>query len=309
MESRKIVNLTLYLTFGISGVVFNATEIILIIRKLRKKKSATTFELFLLSLSCADLLVAASMLTAVQGFQELLGDSLRFATSTSILNILAIGIDRFMVVKYPLKHRVWVSSGRAKVLILFTWLFSLIFAVIMGILSRLDPHSSDPVLVHESATVVYISSPIILLFGVIFVILHIYIVWKVIWKGPGMERLHTGNGSNSGSKFQRTTGSVYQRPLLITCVLVVLSYVICMFPVSIETLIHAGKKNRYSNTIYLVYFNSVLDPLVYFYKSYMERKISKYTLSKYKEDTTKRIIINNHTKDESKSDREETTEA
>ena len=286
MASHRAIDLGLYLTFGILGFIFNVTEIFLIIRTLKKRKTAIAFELYLLSLSCADLLVVASLFAAVPlSFQLLVPDSIRFATATSVGNILAIGFDRFMVVKYPLKYRIWMSPARAKIIILVVWLLGLTFSVVLGLIIRYSPRGApDPSMFHQSSSVVYISSSAVLLFGIIFIMLHAYIVWKVIWKGPELEQVQIRGKANH--PYQRTTASLYQRPLVLTCVLVVLAYLVCTYPVAIEMFILLVRKSKYSNTIYLVYLNSVLNPIIYFYKSYLERKMSECRISTCKKDST-----------------------
>ena len=278
----------MYLVLGTMCVALNSTEIILIIKK---RKSMTTFDLILMNLALADLIVGLSMLVLAiyskgngTDFTLRSGDRWSyaifatkvFAVFSSITNILAISLDRVLAVKVPIKHKVWMSCENAKWIICVVWLTSLVFTFIAAGL-QISYSESFYNNGHFSLGFVYLFAISVLLFGVIFVVTYSYIVWKVVLQRNEFDK--RSKGRTGLRKIAR------QKNLVLYCVFVVLTYMVCTYPLAISTIVTSGSQTLSKRCILLI-VNSTLDPFVYFVKGYLDQRSLK---SKSPKDTAKTI--------------------
>ena len=125
--------------FGIIVIILNAIQII-IICQIRKK---TIYVRYLLSLSTTDLLfglsnviVSALYLAEVQKIDFLLDVAYSvfcLCILTSIFHIIRITLSRLLAVAYPFQHNKVVTHKRVHMLIILTWVFTVLLSV--GILA------------------------------------------------------------------------------------------------------------------------------------------------------------------------------
>ena len=267
-----------YFSIGLTGVVLNSLEIILIVLKLSKRRSTKAFEIFLLSLSCSDILVG--LMTVVLIIYLMAANSSEFAiprsniwfqtfltcmtfsTSTSVLNVLAIGLDRLLAVRYPFKHRTWMSPQRAKIAVTGIWILNAIVVC-----------TTVPILVSSPQVVlsvpyVCLASAAAFAFGLVFMFLYSSILWTVF----KTEMKHDGIQTSEQAKLKATK----QRNLAITCTLIMVTFLVCTYPVIIQSIIRIGKvhSNLPFGMIFII-LNPIIDPVIYFYKSYMETILPK----------------------------------
>ena len=116
--------------------------------------------LFIVSLSCSDLLVALFVIpirTSVfsknavfcYGIEVcrmyLMTDTIAFVIS--ILNLVVIAVDRHLALNYPFQYPNWVTRRRAKLAILFTWFYGLCIGAMVNI--KFDNVTETPIIINN----------------------------------------------------------------------------------------------------------------------------------------------------------------
>ena len=261
------------LSFNIYNIVIcflalplNLTEAVLIMRK----KKFKPFERILLSLCCADVIVA--LYHIIQKFYEkVYGESMYgtdldhllrkplelFSVMSSITNIIVLGVDRLIAVRYPLKHGIWMTPKVVNLAIAGAWFGSIILSVLSNINRFAEPYNKS-----DSAKVIANRIFAGLLFSSGFIIIGIYTL--IIVTVAGHRKI--------ASKMRRSGGAEKsdEMTVTVTCVLVVMAFIICSYPFAIDLLISKGTPALPFKVILL---NTVLDPLVYFFMGYLKRKL------------------------------------
>ena len=127
-----------YIFFGILIGLLNTLTIVAIAKS---PELRTVTNMFVLSLSCADLLLSPTLIfiNFLANIGEILGElgtrviftiflSLMFMSSgTSLLSILAIAADRYFAVLHPYNYRQIVTKIRVKIAIIGIWVYCTIF--------------------------------------------------------------------------------------------------------------------------------------------------------------------------------------
>ena len=253
------------------------------------------FEVILLSLAVADLLVGLSVSTfsvydITQGLNIRIKDPIEkfiytmqyFAVCSSITHILGIGVERVLAVKFPLQHKRCSSSQKVKLFIAIIWIVAIILTLstaFPSIVFRVKASNYSFVALYTLAATVFF-------FGIIFIGMYSYIIWKVIIKGRQLDkRLYAGTYGQT-TDLQKLAKAARERALVFTCVLALMTFVGCTFPIvgiAIYVATKEGGEDRSASLRNLVSFwstlllisNSVLDPCVYFLKGYLENRTTK----------------------------------
>ena len=262
------------------GILLNVGEIILI---LRKRKNLMIFEMYILSLACGDMLV----LTAISIFDGMLLKEpnskftylmylftrahqpammpleirilvavKRFSACSSSFTLLIIGIDRLLAVRYPFKHRVWITKSKARLLIVISWVSALILCSIEAILTAL-------VFTSVSYYLKITDASLIIAAATTFFVVYSLIVFTVVRR---RKDAHHAKSKCVSQKLANTETEV-----IITCCLVVLAYDICLLPYAVECLFNIPTDN-YRYIFMALYMNSVIDPIIYFFKGFLSRR-------------------------------------
>ena len=257
------------------AMLLNAAEIILLIKD---HKNLRPIEQLLLSLSISDFLLG--LLSAICWTTVLSVGLTNFWEATifllagfsfimSLTNLTLISVERFIAVRSPFKHMTWMTKNRMKRIIIVTWIktFVLMSALLIGQLTK-NTFSTDLIDIAKLVT-----SIIIVISGIMFVAIYVYIIRY--FKGrraPEVERQHDqiSQGTVKHHNQKREIN------LIVTSVLIILSYVICLYPFAFEIFIN-GKDSM--NTTILACSNSVFNPLVYFYKGLREKRQSRLLVS------------------------------
>ena len=254
-------------TICLLAVLLNGVEMVIIIRK----KKILNFERTLLSLCVADMLV--SLLYLCQAFYQLVhdesmyGQSARhlvqfpleiFAVMSSVTNIFVLGVDRLLAVKYPLKHAGWMTSRTINMLIAAAWVGGIALSVISYANRFAAPADNSDA---ASFTAKYIFSG--LLFSSGFVIMMIYgmIVFTVARRAAKLRVMRHSKSQSQGNEIA----------VMITCVLVVMAFTICSYPYAVEKLVSRWPILKFKTIL----LNPLLDPLVYFFKGLLQRKLER----------------------------------
>eukprot|EP00112_Aurelia_sp_Birch-Aquarium-sp1_P006201 Seg169.5 transcript_id=Seg169.5/GoldUCD/mRNA.D3Y31 product="Beta-2 adrenergic receptor" protein_id=Seg169.5/GoldUCD/D3Y31 len=247
-----------------AALLLNIIEIGLLLRKIKR---ITIFEIWLLNLATADKIVSVFMLILesirlVTG-EETLGiafASVRKATETivhfsvysSSCILLVIAIDRFVAVKFPFKHRLLVTKKKAVIIMLMTWFVNITISL-LGSFSN-------------SKAFAILDSGVIILMSLLFLVTYTLIIHSTVAaRRRSISQKHC-RGLESGVK---------EVEVIATCVLVVISYQICMLPYAIATMCCDNSKDMPLYVFFMMYCNSITNPLVYFFKGILGRKLKQ----------------------------------
>lgn len=262
-------------TSGGLGLTLNSIEIHL----LRRNWSRTThFEIILLYLAGFDLfsaigtLIIAYFATAyyyiTYSYDTYVLAALYFIVilgiASSMLFVIIIGIERLVAIKLPLKHRLWHASKKKLGLsIIFAWLAELVILSVAVILDRLLNKN-----IEIASNNLVIALAAILLSGV-FVILVLYTLIAIyILK---RNSIFVAYDQNSRDKKLMLELIRKEKATIIVCLLVVVSFFVCNIP--FVSAVFRGRNGQAEDI--LVTVNAVLNPMIYFFKSYMENHWKK----------------------------------
>ena len=250
----------LFTVAGALSVVFNLAEIILIAKKWRSLKS---YDQLLLSLSASDFITGLTFFGF--GISHFSGLSLEenvtrcvssmgliMAFAISVKNLLLIGLDRLVAVRFPIKHRIWMTRNKMNLIIVMLWIVMILCGTTVLLVWRSQPPGLEYGF-HLVAPWAILSSAVIL------TMMYAHIIYVVV------RKKHLTNIQNRESRRQDNV-------VIATCISIVLIYLACSCPVAFQIAIEL--RSNYKTTILLV-INSVLDPLVYFFKSHYEERKKK----------------------------------
>ena len=268
----------IYIALGLITVVLNATEIVLIIRTKKKK----AFENLLLSLAVSDALVGITYATAKIAqlvsrrrlawlSPENSAKTILISIIFSITMLLALTVDRFLAVKFPIKHRMIVTAKRANMAIIVVWLISLIAAAFYCLVTF--------IWAKESNFTLKVANCISLIVGA--VILSAYAVIFFLISKRKLRAATTGEnekGAAKGRWFAWLCGGTYtvERSVLLTGCIVTISFVFCTWPFAFEYLFFKASVSEVSlPSKLMIPLNSLLNPIIYFFKSYLGSRLSR----------------------------------
>lgn len=277
--------------FVVGGVAFvlNIVESTLI---LKMRKNWKHFDRLLLSLSIADLIVAIATIMAnigkIDGMPAL-GNLLskRFffivlftSQDYSVLHILAITVDRFMAVKHPLKHNMRMQGHFPAMTIAGIWVS--VFALNVVLISIITTYSNLLLPIGKAFSVLFI------LLGLCYAAAYRHIFRTALNQATRRSKKFTDEEHKNCSikKVLLLEKCRNERNLLITCCLVLSSYLICMFPISVETLVKNSAEDITVISQLLLIGNSILNPIVYFFKGLRERRMKNVSYHRYMKNTT-----------------------
>ena len=266
------------IAFIITGtliIILNSLEAYFILKKRQKIKP---YEHLLLNLALADFLVGGvrcgiSIYEIYHSWWEqekiafwLIPGLLMFAILSSGMNILVISIDRLMAIKFPLKHRVWMSERNTRIVKVLAWIITV---TCTGIFASLVHVYGYKFLRHHIETITILS------FGTVMIIVHVVLIKHTLNK-PDTKL------SDEATKVLRERS--WEKKVILTCSLFVANYIICTWPACIEQL----STNDFTVsfvTFVLFLMNSLIDPCLYFFKDYLRRNHWKAFRSKRQSST------------------------
>ena len=275
-ESKSDALDIVFAVIGLCIIVLNITEINFIF-KIKCKK---TFDKLLLSLAISDAVVGLSVALFKFFDLNLRSNSLKwseertflhlfmFSLSFSLSNLLAITIDRYLAVKFPIKHRVLATARRSNIAILILWLASFVVLLINALIIVTGDGSDEYFL--------EVLSIAVLITGIILISIYTSILYSIY-----RTRIKaSGEGQDSRSHWQdmvlafRTSGTA-ERSVFISSCFVSFSFIISSYPFAIEYLVvRSGKNVSYLSKLCIL-LNSLLNPFTYFFKSYLWSRRSR----------------------------------
>ena len=286
-----------FLVVAAIAFVFNITEMILIIRERKKWKP---FDKLLLSFSIADMVVAMSTIAymvLVLNHITISGKQLTTAHlhivilvsgDMSLLHILAITIDRYTAVRYPVQHKIRMQGWFVNALIAVVWgLCILLAGGYLGVMVFLKRVNSKEYCLKATAI-------LLIIMGLIYAVLYVRMFKLVLHTNASLcERCKPEDVKPPPTCPIKTiifaSKCKKERNLMVTSMMVVTSYILCMYPFSINMLIVSGSHVSFTSQLGLL-INSAINPAVYFFKGYRERRIrnqKKHEVAKYGTETRK----------------------
>ena len=194
---------------GLLSILTNGVLLFILVKDpLKCFKASTTY--FIISLSLSDLLTGANAcLWAVDSIFPFSTEAKKYmlaffwiTTQVSFLTLVAMSAERFLIVKYPLYCRMWITKKRVSLSIALIWFVS---AVLGGQLVILPP-----------TKVLYVQFSIFTEFFIsVFVIAGLYVF--ILLGIRNSQRAFRGNGGlhpGGGGSFRETSFSVTPSPRL-----------------------------------------------------------------------------------------------
>ena len=265
-----------------TAILLNAIEIKLILRKIKR---ATDFEILLLNLAIADLfnsVLLVSMIVITQqsrnakeqirysGSFHLIMGTLGFSVTASASFVAAIGIERFFAIKLPLQHRLWHTKRKRLVkCILFTWLFDVIIMASLSLTDYLRVRKNPNSI---SATVSYCVAGILTFGAVLVIVVYTWVLHMMILRS--LKLFDFDHKELRIDKIRIKEAMKKEKSSIIICILVVVSFMVCNLPLVVDLF---QLQITMMSAIFLK-VSGALNPLIYFFKSYVERCYGKKKL-------------------------------
>ena len=267
-----------YVLIALLVVLFNSIEIILILRVKNKK----IFDRLLLSLASSDVLVGAvvAIIKAVdikygsnfswlqkEDFVNIFLLSMIF----SVVNLIAITVDRFLAVQFPIKHRILSTAKRANVCIAVLWMLCLISVIFHGLVTF--------IWINHITLLLYVSSFSILVYSVLIIVLYGAIFQLIRKRKIQAAKGNVKEGNEARGRFSLFLNDPNrtERSVLFTGLIVAISFVICTYPFVLQFLISQSVQSIHVVSKILLLMNSLLNPFIYFFNSYCGAKSSRTT--------------------------------
>ena len=267
--SEKRAEEIVYVLIALLILLFNSIEIVLLWR-IRNK---TIFDRLLLSLAFSDALVGV-VVGLFQVFHMYLGDKLWIKAEDvvnifllslvfSSTNLIAITVDRFLAVQYPIKHRILSTPKRANIIITVLWLLSFSFAILNAFLTYIWAVELKFILNGTSIS--------LLVFGVVITILYCAIFYLICKRKMRTRAVaDEGEGNVNRNRIILFLKGPYkaERSVLFTGCTVAISFIICTYPFAFEFLTTENNGHLSFLSQCLIVLNSLLNPFVYFFKKF-----------------------------------------
>jgi len=202
--------------------------------------------------------------------------TLSFSLIASVSFVAVIGIERFFAIRLPLHHRLWHANRRRLITyILFTWLFDVILVVSFSITDFLRVNRNPNSI---SATVVYFVAGILTFgTGLIFVV-YTWVLYLMIVRSMKLFNFDRKTIQVNNNRIKEAI--IKEKSSIIICILVVVSCITCNIPLVADLF----QLQITMTSALLLKVTGVLNPLIYFFKSYVEKYYAKKRLlSSYEE--------------------------
>ena len=271
--------------FGILGLFLNAIEMRLLIHKGKKK---SCYEILLLGLGCADILAASIfsmhgiLMMLITEFLEHLSDEVRgklqklvvitrgaiaVSMALSFTNVWLITIDRYIAVNFPLKHRIWVTKRRTRIMLVVIWCLQT---------TPLCLSLFVPTIKHRPE-IIKVLGGLNMLGCVALLFVYCCIARKLRKAQRERKRWNTQQEDGSTNSNFKQEGLV-----MVNSIAVTLCFIICYAPTWFFTLFSepTGFNSRYYARQSFLALNPVIDPMIYFlFSCYLKKDKVKNILS------------------------------
>ena len=251
------------LTFvGVIGAVLNSVQIYFIAKQ---RMFIKPYEQLLLSLGSSDLLT--SIAAIIYGCYSLLGKDdedgkglkLHMLIATfafTAINLLAIGIDRFLAIRHPIKHRNWLTKKRMKILIILLWIVLMMFVILGPAIAAIAIDDGEWAEYYFR----WIASDWIVWSGIMMTVYYTMII---------VISLRRRKKLNRQSMTVEARATKREISLIWTCIIIVFVYTVTAFPYAFYLSV-TRRSSRYLAILLLS--NLIANPIIYFGKRYRDRR-------------------------------------
>ena len=264
------------------AILLNSLEIKLIVKKIKK---ATDFEIVLLNLAIADLFnsIMFIVLTVItnqytkNGAEVQKSNSLyismgilSFSIAASVTFVAIIGIERFLAIRLPLQHRMWHTKRRRLVkYTILAWLFNF---VLITTIELLDALLKERNLTGKSITATYFIAALMTFGLVLILFLYSSLIYLMLKRSLKLfsfdQKIFRVNPKRIKDAMKKEKSSI------IVCILVVVSSMVCNIPIVVDLFQFQVTKI----SAILLKVSAITNPLIYFFKGYLERCYGKRKL-------------------------------
>ncbi len=247
--------------------ILNVAEICVIIKR---RSSMRMYEKILLNLAFSDLFIAISIALHIIGKMAEIKTLTSVCVYTNLLAnvstdgfLLLISADRLVAILFPFRHLTFPSETQVSIAVAFIWFAGAVSVPSLYYQNYLNNRTQLDL--HQFARTNKI--PIVCFQAVICGIL--ILIYTCISFAMARRRQQTARQEDGANDQAVTAAAAREKAVCITSAIVVGAFIICTAPFTV-TVLFFGKFSRVSSTF--LFINSALNPLIYFFKSYMERR-------------------------------------
>ena len=280
---QETLEMAFWILYGVLGVVILLGNVTTIIVFLSNKQMRQSFmNVFLISLAVADVMMALLVIPGHAVFCTgcqysltklcwLLGGTRFVVFPATKFNLLAITYDRYLAVLRPLEYKSKMTKSCVLKIIFLVWTVP----VILASLRNFWQHTTS---VEESQRIDRIYSTVLIFAFVVVPVVLMIIVNGMIIKAIRKQRTTEDNFANSrnddlDSRKQNDAESHRKRNGTISCVLIVLIFIVCWIPRAFYNFSHVfGRPDLVSPllvklSLLFLFLQSSVNPFIYsFYR-------------------------------------------
>ncbi|XP_063409973.1 5-hydroxytryptamine receptor 6-like [Mytilus trossulus] len=267
-------------------------NVVVLVAVTSNKKLRTVSNMFILSLSLADLFVGTIVMIPA-AINEIFGEWILhhsfcsiwvsfdvMLTSASVLNVCLISIDRYISIMTPLRYKTIITHRRALYMLLAAWgiaIFSSFVPIISGLHNPSLPTLKNLTLISNKPQCLFIvsvpyaftASTVTILIPIIIALVLYYRVSKeakrqALFVGTLMVTSNVLLGKNMTSKHVREP---FTHKATVTLGIIVVAYVVTWAPFFItnitESVCECVPVKVFVAFVWLGYCNSLINPIIY----------------------------------------------
>eukprot|EP00795_Rhopilema_esculentum_P003269 gene3269-1599_t len=258
------------LATGSLVIVLNCFEAVCLLRVTKRKP----FDSLLLSLSFADILSATptvifvalrivGMLKDQDGLLLLI--ILMASTGFSHDHTAAITIERLLAVKQPLAHSIRMRGKFQGILITVVWVLGILNAIMIIWVYK-----------NRNYTLLFlkVGCGSVIPHSIFYTVSYISIFRAANAREAFIHTEREGAQRSQIKAIWDESAHKKQRNMFITSVMLVFSFVVCLYPTCIDVLLAKSINDLSDKAHIFLLVNSICNPLIYFYKGYRQRLIN-----------------------------------
>ena len=277
----SVPNDTYYIVQFVAGslaILLNSIEVFLI---RRAGTNTTDFELMLLNLATADFLSGIFFIVDA-GIHYYIHVTTKFAYNLIVVSfwfyctpiitstnfVLLISLERLFAVKFPVKHRLWHSTRYRVLKTSFgVWAFTIIVTVVVISFDQILNKQHIQFHFVASVNVGYLFAGYLTVATLTMLTAYVIIAKSILQRNARFPR------RSDTREVNRHIGTSWMkdRAALTVCLLVVAAFLVSNMPFAAD-LFNAKAGGA---QFFLTQSNAILNPLIYFFKGYIERFYAK----------------------------------